>query len=709
MKNNTAVNNNATMKNWSDRMDRNEVKMKKSLTAEKLSLGTCYYPEHWDKKLWKEDLERMLENGIETIRIAEFAWNKFEPEEGIFTYEFFDEFLDLAKEKGMKVIFCTPTATPPAWLTTKYPEVLNARMDGVLYRHGARRHYNYNSEIYQKLVKRLVEKVAVHYGPHTSIIGWQIDNELNCETSEFYSESDTLAFREFLKKKYQSLDALNKAWGTVFWNQTYTAWEEVYVPRTTISNATNPHEVMDYTRFISDSTCRFAKMQSDILRKYIKNDDFITTNGLFSNLDNHRMTDESLDFIMYDSYPNFAYCLDAGYEQATDLHDRKWSRNLTEVRSISPNFGIMEQQSGANGWNTSMEAPTPRPGQITLWTMQSIAHGADFISYFRWRTCTMGTEIYWHGILDYSSRDNRRLKEVKEINQKIDCLSALAGSKYQAAFGVLKDYDNIWDMQLDAWHKRVEKVSQEGIFKAAQLTHTPMDYVYLREDTSLKDISVYPVLFYPHAAIMTEQKAHLLEEYVSQGGCLVMGCRTGYKDATGKCVMLKLPGLVQQLTGTDVIEYSLIAPDDGKIYVDWDGEKVEAAVFNDLLEPIGSNARVLGTYTSSYYTGTAGLIENKFEKGRVIYFGGAFEEETSRMFLKKLGIATPYKDIIEAPEDCEIAVRSKDGNQYLFVLNYTKKSLKINLLKALTNMYTDSLEAGSIAMEPYGTRVYKIN
>ena len=175
--------------------------MERSMKLDKITLGTCYYPEHWPEEMWEEDLQRMLASGIEVIRIAEFAWSKIEPREGEFTYEFFDRFLEKAEKAGMKVIFCTPSATPPAWLTNKYPEVLNANINGVLYRHGCRRHYNYNSPKYQELVKRIVEKSASHYASHPSIIGWQIDNELNCETSEFYSESDSAAFRVFLKKK----------------------------------------------------------------------------------------------------------------------------------------------------------------------------------------------------------------------------------------------------------------------------------------------------------------------------------------------------------------------------------------------------------------------------------------------------------------------------------------------------------------------------
>lgn len=253
------------------------------LKGDRLVLGTCYYPEHWPEKLWRDDLRRMLEAGIEVIRIAEFAWNKVEPEEGVFNYDFFDRFLDLAEEEGMKVIFCTPTATPPAWLTEKYPEVLNADMDGNRYYHGARRHYNYNSPVYRQLSARITEKSASHYGGRSCIIGWQIDNEVNCEKDVFYSESDHAAFREFLKDKYGTLDALNDAWGTAFWNQTYTDWQEVHAPRKTYSDSTNPHEVLDYTRFISQSARSFVKMQSDIIARYKKPEDFITTNGIFGN------------------------------------------------------------------------------------------------------------------------------------------------------------------------------------------------------------------------------------------------------------------------------------------------------------------------------------------------------------------------------------------------------------------------------------------
>lgn len=678
------------------------------LDGSRLVLGTCYYPEHWPEHMWKEDLERMLQTGIEVIRIAEFAWSKVEPTEGNFTYEFFDRFLDLAEEVGMKVIFCTPTATPPAWLTEKYPEALNADISGQLYRHGARRHYNYNSPAYQRLSAIITEKFAEHYAGRKCIIGWQLDNELNCEMNEFYSESDTAAFRVFLQEKYGTLEALNQAWGTAFWNQTYTDWQEIFVPRKTVSNSVNPHQVLDYTRFISDSCRRYAKMQSDIIRRYLKPGDFITTNGMFGNLDNHAMNEESLDFYMYDSYPNFAYCLDAYRDDPKDLKDRKWSRNLAEVRSISPSFGIMEQQSGANGWNTRMEAPTPRPGQLTLWTMQSIAHGADYVSYFRWRTCTMGTEIYWHGILDYSSRENRRIREVRDVHQKLQKMKDVAGAVYEAKVGIVKDYDNIWDAQLDVWHQRVDSASLKALYTAAQRTNTPVDFVYLREKTKPEDLKKYQVLFYPHATIMTEERAALLKEYVADGGTLVLGCRSGYKDLTGKCVMDKLPGLLSELTGTDIPEYSFIAPDAGRVTVDWDGTELEASVFTDLLEAAGENAKLEGTYTSDYYAGSGALVSNTCGKGKAYYYGSAWNEASARIFLEKLGVMSPCADVVETPESCEIAVRSKGERKYLFVLNYDKAPAEILLKKECLDLYTQEKISGKITLQGYGTLVAEI-
>ena len=295
----------------------------------------------------------------------------------------------------------------------------------------------------------------------------------------------------------------------------------------------NPHRVLDYLRFVSDSACRFAKMQADIIRSHQKAGAVYHHKRQLSHLDYQRLREESLDFLSYDSYPNFAY--DSSLYRAEDvLKDRKWSRNLTETRAVSPIFAIVEQQTGANGWTISMDSPTPRPGQILLWTMQSIAHGADFIGFF-----PLAHRNYGNG--DLLARNFRLFRKRKppvprgeKIAEDLEKMQEIAGAEYVAKAGIVRDYDNIWDAEVDRWHGKVEKASVNNLYAAAQLLHAPMDFVYLNDSTKVSDLQKYEVLFYPHASILTEERTKLLEAYVSAGGKLFMGCRTGYKDITGK-------------------------------------------------------------------------------------------------------------------------------------------------------------------------------
>lgn len=682
--------------------------MRKLVGGESIDLGVCYYPEHWPKGNWESDLKQMLACGLKTIRIAEFAWSIVEPKEGVFSYAFFDEFLDLAHRLGMQVIFCTPTATPPAWLSYKYPEILNCDMDGNPIYHGGRRHYNYNSPVFREKSRLITEAFAAHFAKHPAIVGWQLDNEFNCENDNFYSESDSIAFRAFLQKKYNSLEELNIAWGTVFWNQTYDLWEQIFVPRRTNVNSVNPHLMLDYYRFISDSVCTFAKEQADIIRKYKKPEDFITTNGMFGKIDYQRMKQESLDLMMYDSYPNFAYCLDS-YNKNDFLKDRHWSRNLAEIRAISDNFGIMEQQSGANGWNTRMEAPSPKPGQMTLWTMQSIAHGADYVSFFRWRTATFGTEMYWHGILDYSGRENRRLREVKELAGKVGNLKEVAGSKYLAKVGILKDYDNIWDGWIDRWHGRVTECSEEALLNTLHRNQIPFDYLYM-ENLDPNRMSRYEVLFCPHASILDEKQCAMLAEYVKQGGTLIFGCRTGYKEKHGKCVTTHLPGVAQELTGADILEYSFVSPEEEGVYALWENTSVDVGIFQELLTAIG-DGKVLASYESGPYKGEAALILREYGAGRAFYFGGAFTEQTVDVFCEKLSIKHPLKQFITAQDTCEVAVREKqiEGKsvKYLFVLNYDKKEAEVEVKQAAFDLISQEEKYGSLTIPAYGVMVLK--
>lgn len=506
--------------------------MSKSLKLERAQLGVCYYPEHWPETLWADDYRRMKDLGFSVVRLAEFAWSIFEPEEGVFSFELFDRAVGLAHEHGLEVILGTPTATPPAWLTHKYPEVLNVTQAGVQFQHGMRRHTNYNAPVYLELSARIVRKLAEHYGGHPAVIGWQLDNELNCEVNSFYSASDQAAFRVWLRDRYETLDELNRVWGTIFWSQTYTDWAQVSLTGPTPSGSPNPHQALDEKRFFSHSAISFACVQSTILRELAPRQ-WVTTNGLFGHLDSHRLTDEALDFFSYDSYPNFSTILSelVPGRGPEPLRDRQWSWRLSVVRSASPHFCVMEQQAGAGGWTNRIAQPAPKPGQLRLWTFQSVAHGADLVLYFRWRTATVGTEIYWHGLNDPSNRPNRRLAEASQVGRELNVIGPrVAATETAAGVALVSDYPNEWDGELDTWHGPYTRKSLESWFTALQLRHVPVDALYLRPETVLEDLVRYDVLVYPHPAILTDDTAALLSDYVSGGGTLVFGCRTGYKS-----------------------------------------------------------------------------------------------------------------------------------------------------------------------------------
>lgn len=678
--------------------------MKNYVKNKDFQLGVCYYPEHWSEELWSDDFKRMVDLGFSTIRIGEFAWSLFEPNEGEFSFDLFDRALDSAHEHGLKVVMGTPTATPPAWLTHKYPEVLNVSSEGKQYQHGQRRHYNYNTDIYRNLSARIVRKMADHYKNHPAVIGWQIDNELNCETDVFYSEADNEAFRKWAKEKYETLDKLNDTWGTVFWSQTYTDWEQIYLTRPTVSDSPNPHQALDEKRFFSDSAISFAALQANIIKE-VAPDHWITTNGLFGHLDNHHMTNEILDFFAYDSYPNFSTI----YPDQGDnpLLDRKWSWNLSNVRSIGSSFAVFEQQSGGGGWVNRMVQPSPKSGQMRLWTYQSIAHGADMLLYFRWRTATMGTEMYWHGINDYHNQPNRRVEEAGRIGKELkEVGNTIKGSVYQADVAILRDYDNDWDGEMDLWHGPLSSKSNISWFKALQYNHIPADVFYVHDDTTSKELERFKTLIYPHPTIMTERTAELLTQFTENGGTVIFGCRAGYKDKTGQCYMKPFPGLLQKLTGVTVEEFSMISESQEPPQIETETGSMEASGFFEVLKSVSADARVLATYDDRYNKGKPALVKNTFGKGQVYYYGGVFTEQSANFILSDLEIRAPHKDWLHLPKMVELSIRrGEDGKEYIFLLNYSDKEQIVTADRKTNNILKNIAVEGSFKMEPFGVAI----
>jgi beta-galactosidase len=636
---------------------------------EEFLYGVCYYPEHWEDEIIEDDLKRIKEAGLNVIRMGEFAWSKYEVEEGVFNFDFLISAVELASKYDLKVILGTPTATPPAWLTKKYPESLAVTYDRKVMHHGSRQHVNHTSKKLRELSKRIVRKMAEEFKDYDNVIGWQIDNELNCGLELSYADSDAEAFRKWLKNKYGSLKALNKAWGNVFWSLEFTDWEQVSVPKPTPTKE-NPSLLLDYRRFYSDMTIEFSNLQTEILRE-VTPDKFITHNGLFNVIDYDKYIKEGLDFLSYDSYPHFG-------ERNKVGDGKKWSRNLSRVRGYDNKFIVMEQASGPGG-QVDYLLPTPEPGQLRLWSYQSIAHGAFGILHFRWRTCPYGAEELWHGILDYDNQDNRRLKEVKQLAAELNKFGDIfLGAETQADVAILSDFDNKMNDQIETYIKSDENEIYQGL----RAENISVDII-----SDIELIDNYQLVFCPRMMIIDDSMLAKLKAFAKAGGTLVFTARSGIKDKNNHYYRQEFPGKIRELAGISIRDFTVIPEKEYEQGIKFDQELLKPEQFVEVIEP--DTAQSIANYTNRYYNKQTAISENSYGAGKVIYYGSFFNKDGVRKVIKKLKDDLNHHKFGEIPEEVEV-VKLLSGNKiYYLLLNYSDQAVRIDLDSEYINLLTE--------------------
>lgn len=622
--------------------------------------------------------------------MGEFSWKLFEPEEGVFDFTALKMVVRKCAEYGLSVILGTPTATPPAWLTRKHPEVLAVTYDRQVMHHGSRRYTNFTSPVLRDYCRRITERMAEAFKDESNVIGWQIDNEFHCHIHESYAESDTLAFRDWLQRKYGSLEKVNEAWGTVFWGQGYGDWEELTGPRPTPANL-NPSMLLDYKRFLSDMVIEFTEVQSDVLRR-VTPEKWITHNGIFKSLDYKKLTEQTLDFLSYDSYPTFGEMMERG-------GGRGWNRPLSKVRGVSEKFVVLEQQTGSGG-QTSYMTPAPEPGQIRLWTYQSIGNGASGIVYFRWRTCTVGAEQQWHGILDYDSLPNRRYKEVQQVGKELQSIGPLLnGAKFVNRAAYLLDFDNELNSSVETTMQDCITEEVTALFRVCDRNHIGLDYI-----SDINGIDNYDVIFYFHPAISSPEIAAKLTTFVSAGGTLVLGARSGYKTEWNHCLRETLPGVFRELSGVNIEEYTIL-PHDHDHRIEWNGELIEPEKFIEMVSP--TTAKPLAFYTSRHYKGKPAVTIQQKGEGRTIYFGSYFNEKSLQCLVKLVTDQLPKLPFVSLPADVQLTHLQHESKEYYLLLNYSDTEAIINLELSYTDLITGELVQEKLA--PYGVALLEFN
>jgi len=410
-----------------------------------LELGVCYYPEQWPREKWEEDARCMVELGLAWVRIGEFAWSHIEPQPGVFQWEWMDEAIDVLGHAGLKVILGTPTAAPPKWLVDRYPDILPVDARGVTRKFGARRHYCFSSRRYRIEAARITEAMVRRYGGNPFVHAWQTDNEYgDHDTIHSYSDEAKLAFREWLAARYGTIEELNRAWGTTFWSMHYNGFDEVDLPNNLVEEPTPTH-LVDYYRFSSDQVKSFNKAQADLIRRHSPGRP-VTHNFMSQNTDfDHYKVGEDIDIASWDVYPmgglingRLSEEEKARYLRVGDPDQVAFNHDL--YRAVGRGrVWVMEQQPGPVNWAAHNQSPAD--GMVRLWTWLAYAHGADMVSYFRWRQAPFAQEQFHAGLLLPNGEADQGYLEVAQVAAEMARLPA-GEMREKAPVAILLDYES---------------------------------------------------------------------------------------------------------------------------------------------------------------------------------------------------------------------------------------------------------------------------
>lgn len=525
-------------------------------------LGICYYPEHWPESMWAQDAKEMKELGLRYVRIGEFAWSRIEPNEGKYTFDWLDRAIDTLTSAGLEVIMCTPTATPPKWLIDKYPSILPVDINtGTVRGFGSRRHYDFSSPDYIRESLKISEIIAERYGKHPNICGWQTDNEIAChDTTHSGSENAKQAFQQWCKKTYQHIDALNTAWGNIFWSMEYQNFEQIELPILAVTE-TSPSHQLAYRRFSSDQVIKFHDDMIDVIRKHSPNK-FITHNFIpmaDTQTDNYALA-KNLDFVSYDNYPLGRSDLFFENMPAEEFkpymrtgHPDFASYAFDQSRGISnENFWIMEQQPGPVNW--ALHNPRPEKGMVRLWSWQAFAHGADCVCYFRWRQAPFAQEQMHAGIKRNDNSKAQAWFEVKNVRDELASTEFSVKESVKARVALVTGTLNQWVSEIEVQgisynHQQVEF----SYYSALRQLGLAVDFVSVDCDIENYDIVVAPCL-----PIVTDE---FIEKCKKSKAHLVFGPRSGAKTNEFALAPTLGPGLLQSLIPINVLTTETIRPD----------------------------------------------------------------------------------------------------------------------------------------------------
>lgn len=669
--------------------------------------GSDYNPEQWlhDPVILQQDIENMKKAHINCVSVGIFSWTALEPAEGEYHLDWLAEIIENLYQNGIYTVLATPSGAKPAWMAKKYPEICRVRADRVRELMGGRHNHCYTSPVYREKVWAINTQLAQRFGRHPGVILWHISNEIQ---GECHCENCQNAFREWLKAKYGTLDALNRAWWTAFWSHTYTEWEQIESP--SWIGETNIHGLnLDWKRFCTHQTVEFFRNEIAPL-KAVNPSLPVTTNfmGFYDGIDYWKML-PVLDVVSWDCYPTWHSSNDGN-----EAGNAVWSDAFADMcrTMLGKPFLLMENTPSQTNWQGVCRPK--QPGIHRLSAISQIAHGADSIQYFQWRQSRGCSEKFHGAVMTHANRtDTRVFQEVSSVGAMLAKLDKLCGAKTRAKIAILYDIENSWAIR-DAKGPRNEDMGYNALFfrfyEPLWKAGIPVDVV-----NADMDFSGYHLLCVPMLYLLRGDVAKRIADFTKQGGTVILTMHTGLVNENDLCYMGDTPaeGLAE-VAGVRLLEMDPLYSGQHETMriLRTPFPMAETYQCDMLCERIAAEgAEVLAVYENDIFgmpENMPCLTKNEFGRGTAYYIAAFAEQKFFADLLLSLAERLGIEPVLDTtlPDGVTAAARMAEGGEiFRFLMNWTRENKTVNLPFPLADFESGKVYQNVITLQPYGARI----